>query len=311
MIRSRVNLTSRFFSILILLALVQGCSRSDKPAGPSETATAGSFELVADEALKPAIDSLVIGFLSENPRAKVTVKYKPAGRAVEALLNQDTRLIIVSRFLSKLERDLLKQHNLVLPEFDIAQDAIGVVVNKSNPLNSISMASLRKIIRNEAKSWSEIDAVTGEIKRILPDYSSSIETVLDSLFLGPNEVQPGTLTRFQTTDSVLARVAECKECIGFAGSSWLVDSSKLNVKVLPVIPEGPEGEMGKPILLHLAYIYQGLYPLTTRVNGYTFESPNSLPRGFLAYAMNAQGQTVFKKYNVLPRTQIIKVVPSR
>jgi hypothetical protein len=62
-------------------------------------------------------------------------------------------------------------------------------------------------------------------------------------------------------------------------------------------------------MLHLAYVLQGLYPLTSRICAYTTEVPNTLPRGFLAYAMSADGQRVFLNYDLLPKTQILKLVP--
>jgi phosphate transport system substrate-binding protein len=303
---------------LAFTVLAIGCG-GESNAPQLETATSGTFEFVADEELRPAIDSLVAGFMSENKRAKVTVRYTSAGQAVEDLLNEKTRLVIVARFLSPLERQLLTNHNLSLPEYDIAQNAVACIVSAKNALTEISWEDLEAVVRNDAKQWSDLKTSSfeggrgGPIIKCLPPFHSSTEYLLDTLFLQPNAVQQGTIRRFTTTDSIIAQVRNEPNAIGFIGSSWLQRLEKqgdTTIKAIPIIPKGGAGD-GQAIMLHLAYVHQGLYPLTNRVNGYTFDSPNTLPRGLLAYAMTSHGQAVFKNHNILPRTQIIRIVPNR
>jgi hypothetical protein len=121
--------------------------------------------------------------------------------------------------------------------------------------------------------------------------------------------------RFSTTDSIVAYVAAHPKSIGFIGSAWnhmLESKNDSTVKVLPLIPADSSSRgLIEPVLLHMGYIAEGLYPLVTKVNGYSFEVPNTLPRGLLAYASNAHGQTVFKNFDVLPATQPIRLVPSK
>jgi hypothetical protein len=96
--------------------------------------------------------------------------------------------------------------------------------------------------------------------------------------------------------------------LGFVSWCWLVKNPGLKALDIAILDSTSKtGE--KNIMLHLAYVYQKLYPLVSRVCAYTQEPPNSLPRGFLVYAMTAPGQKIFLDNNMLPRTQIIKIVP--
>jgi hypothetical protein len=133
---------------------------------------------------------------------------------------------------------------------------------------------------------------------------SSLETALDSIFLSDTGSVKGKAFRFQTTDSVIAKVRTGADVIGFASIAWI----KGDPTIKPLKVGTAEGKF---YLLHPAYIYQKLYPLVSRVMGYTFEPPNTLPRGFLAYAMGASGQRIFLDYDLIPRTQIIKLVPPK
>jgi hypothetical protein len=102
--------------------------------------------------------------------------------------------------------------------------------------------------------------------------------------------------------------------VGFVSSAWkheLENKNDTSVKFLPIIPHDLSSEgISEPVLLHIAYIAEKAYPLRTMVMGYTNEVPNTLPRGFFVYCMTAHGQTTFKNFGILPKTQPIKLVPS-
>jgi hypothetical protein len=155
----------------------------------------------------------------------------------------------------------------------------------------------------------------GDVTLVLPAYPSSTEYVLDSTLNNGNEPKSKYLMRFTTSDSIAAYVASHPKAIGFIGSAWkhaLEAKGDSSIKVLPVIPADSSSRgLIEPVLLHMAYIAEGLYPLVTKAYGYSYEVPNTLPRGFLAYASTAHGQTVFKNFDVLPITQPIRLVPSK
>jgi phosphate transport system substrate-binding protein len=292
---------------LFLLILLAACGKQENSSS-TETATYGSFQLVADEVLKPAIDSLVTGFMIENPTAKVTVTYTSATEAVRELMNHATRAIIIDRSLTAQERQALQKDSVELPVYKLAEDGIGCIVSVKNPATTIRKSDLQKMFSGEPTEWHDVTLV-------LPAYPSSTEYALDSVLINGNEPKAKYLVRFRTTDSIVAYVAAHPTAIGFIGSAWkhwLESKVDTSVKVLPVIPADSSSRgLIEPVLLHMAYVAEGLYPFVTKANGYSFEVPNTIPRGFLAYASNAHGQTIFKNFDVLPITQPIRIVPSK
>lgn len=286
----RKSLILAFFCIAFI-----ACNSKKNNDQETDSATSGSFELIADETLKPAIDSLVFGFNSQTPAAHVTVRYKNATEALDDLLQQRARLVLIARPLSKKERDLLTEQKIELIEADVAQNAIGCIVSAKNLLKYLSMDSLRSIASGQ----------NNDVIRVSSSYLSSTEFALDSIF-ALNKYQEGRIVRYQTSDSIITRVRKDEHALGFAGASWLKKySGDSSVRVLPVW-----GSTEKPVILHLANILQGFYPLTSRICAYTREVPNTLPRGFLAYAMSSDGQRVFFNYDLLPKTQILKLTPN-
>src|SRR5437763_9323900 len=142
------------FSLLLLLS----CGKSRQEEATLDTATSGAFELVADETLRPCIDSLVFGFNSETPNAKVTVRYKNATEALDELLQGKARLVLIGRSLSDKERKLLDQQKIELTEAEVAVNVLGVFVGAKNSLQTISMDSLRLLVENKDKNIVRISS---------------------------------------------------------------------------------------------------------------------------------------------------------
>ncbi len=321
----------KLFPVALSLIVLAGCGRQEN-VPQAETAVSGSFELVADEVLHPAVDSLVAGFMLENPDAHVAVKYTSATEAVRELLNHQARAILIDRNLTPKEDSILRQDSAsevaaggqALQKIKLAWDGIAVIVSRGNPLAAIAKSDLAKIFHGSISNWSALarpvfedpnmKKAQGTITVALPAYPLSIEYALDSILLG-SQTPSMRVVRFNTSDSMLAFVRKNPDAIGFIGSAWdynLAASGDTSVKTLPVMPADLSSRgLTEPVLLNMAYIAEGLYPLVTQANGYTFEVPNTIPRGFLAYAATAHGQTIFKNFHVLPITEPIKIVKSQ
>ena len=276
---------------LISVFVLSSCA-TKKENAPQESANSGAFELVADEAIKPAIDSLVKGFNTNYPDAKVSIRYKNATEALDDLLQHRARLVIIGRALNPKERAALASQKVDLPEWEVALNPIACITSAKNSADSTSMDELRSELSGKSKSYL----------KVLASNLGSTEGILDSIFLQDSGVKA---TRFATTDSIFLRVKDDAKSIGFVSLTWLQSKGDASVKALRI------SKGGKAIMPHLAYVYQGIYPLVGRVMGYTFDAPNTLPRGFLAYVMAAEGQRVLLNHQLLPRTQIIKLTPPK
>lgn len=282
----------------VLLLVLSSCAGKQEPKELVDSPTTGAFELVADEGIRPVIDSLVAGFNAQYTDAKVTVRYMNATAALDAMLQGKARLALIGRPLTPKERASLGSQKVELPEFEIALNPLAAIVKKENALTSLSLNMLREDISGSKEHF----------RKVMTDNLSSVETILDSLFLADTGSVKGKAARFSTTDSVIAKIMTDDGAVGLVSWCWLVKNPGL--KALDIaIPDSTSKTGEKNIMLHLAYVYQKLYPLVSRVCGYTQEPPNSLPRGFLVYAMTAPGQKIFLDNNMLPRTQIIKIVP--
>ncbi|MCF6173794.1 MAG: PstS family phosphate ABC transporter substrate-binding protein [Campylobacteraceae bacterium] len=83
-----------------------------------------------------------------------------SGKGIAALLADKTRLAGISRNIKDKERAK------GLRFFIIAYDAIGVIVNKNNPIKNLSEEQLKKIFSGEIINWNEVGGADLPIKTI-------------------------------------------------------------------------------------------------------------------------------------------------
>lgn len=89
-----------------------------------------------------------------------TIKIPGSGEGIKALLSNETKLAGISRNIKDKER------KKGLRFFIIAYDAIGVVVNKNNPIKNLSKEQLRKIFSGEITNWKELGGRDLPIKTV-------------------------------------------------------------------------------------------------------------------------------------------------
>jgi phosphate transport system substrate-binding protein len=111
------------------------------------------------------IGGTVLPHLAQDFSAKSGVNFDKidipgSGKGIAALLADRTKLAGISRNIKDSERAK------GLRFFIIAYDAIGVIVNKDNPVKNLSEGQLRKIFSGEITNWSELSGADMPIKTV-------------------------------------------------------------------------------------------------------------------------------------------------
>ena len=87
-----------------------------------------------------------------------TIKIPGSGEGIKALLEGETKLAGISRNIKNSER------KKGLRFFIIAYDAIGVVVNKDNPVKNLTKEQIKKIFAGEITNWKDVGGEDMPIK---------------------------------------------------------------------------------------------------------------------------------------------------
>lgn len=182
------------------------------------------------------------------------------------------------------------RHALDVPEekgvklHHVAWDALVVIVNKDNPVNTITLKQLRAVIEGRAKDWG---ALGGPANRPVKYYDrkgkiSGVGLMTREIVFHDPSKNFAVSTEFKSSGPLEKAIEKDKWAIGVTGIS---SARKRNVKILRLegIDTAKENIASGKYLL-----YRPLYLVTKEV-------PDALSAKFVAFAKSREGQNIISQ----------------
>jgi phosphate transport system substrate-binding protein len=277
-----------------------GLSCDDKPAHP-DTLSSGQIDVSADETYRAVIELQSKVFDSSFPNAKVTIHYKPEAECFKDYFDNKARIILVTRDLTKAEKDLCEQKQIFPSSVPLAKDAVGVIVNNGCADSLLSVEQLKAILTGTYKKKYTV---------VFDNQSSSLlRYITDSLLKG---TQLGkNVFAAKGNKEVMDYVMKNPDAIGFAGLGDISDSVDLNntgafiknVKVVALYNDSLKVYL-QP---YLAYIGLKEYPLVRKLYYVSRESYPGIGTGFANFLGGTRGQLIFAHAHLYPLRMEITV----
>src|SRR5205823_1633527 len=98
-------------------------------------------------------------FMKGHREIAVTVTGGGSGTGISALKNKSTDIANSSRAMKDEEKKDIKD----VKEFVVAQDALAVVVNPSNPINELDFGQLKDIFTAKTTNWKQLGGPDAKI----------------------------------------------------------------------------------------------------------------------------------------------------
>lgn len=286
----------RRLTVLAVLALFAGCSQ--KPGNDArDTTTSGAIHISVDESFRPIIDSQIKVFEATYPKAKITAHYKPEAECLRDLAHDSTRLIIITRKLSRDEEAFYKDSIKFVPLTGLlAYDAVTAIVNRNSPDSILSMTDIRSILAGTSsyKFRPVLDGLSA---------TSTVRFVIDSVLRG----QPlgKNVTAARSSQGVLDYVADNIDAIGFIGVSWIGNKEdtnhvsflqKVNIASIQCGICNRETYV-KPYQYNIA---AKRYPMVRGLHYILKENYGGLGSGFANFLEGEKGQLIFRRAYLWP-----------
>lgn len=204
-----------------------------------------------------------------------------SGTGIAAIIDGTTDIAGSSRFM-KLEEFQKAVANGVIPYvWEVAIDALSIVVHPSNSIGAITYEDLRRIYLGEVTNWSELGGPNWEIVVVSRDTSSGTYGTFKEFVLDNQEVTPGAL--FQSSNGAVATtVASTPGAIGYVGLGYLQPS--LRTLALAKTEAGPF--VMPSVETAITFEYALARPLFFITNGY----PTGEIAEVIKYALSDEGQ---------------------
>ncbi|HZV13114.1 MAG TPA: substrate-binding domain-containing protein, partial [Candidatus Kapabacteria bacterium] len=270
-------MTARIVALCLCIALF-ACTGNQQNQ-PQDSPSEGSLTIYCDEYVMPLMQQEVAAYDSIYPKVHLTLIPTTARDAVVQLLSGKTKLSIIGRAFTDDERKLIEKYHLPVGEYEIAKDAMAVIVNKDNPLDTIRIATLKNILlpKDSAKassmSWRSLGVKFDRfVSTVVPAPASSVYGFIVEQITGEQLKSANVVC--DSANKVVGAVRQYPGAIGF--TDWDCVSSDTTVKVLRVAGVDSTGAQGNFVMLHPAYIYLKKYPLLHSAWGYTTEGRPAL-----------------------------------
>lgn len=296
--------------------MLTGCRKA-----PTNTSSSGIATIVCDESFENIMEQEIDVF-EYNTRGKANIipYYVSEKACVDSLLDLKTQNIIITRELTEKETEYLKAKKKNVRSIPIAVDAIALIVNPENKIESLSVAEVSDILTGRTTKWDELGpGLHGDIQVVFDNEgSSTVQYMKNSLMKG--EKFGDNVFAQNTNQEVFEQVKMRKNAVGIIGVSWISADMRTRdmpreerikslaeqdttvadfdtaVKVLSIYPEGSIRAY-KP---YQAYIYDGSYPLYRTIYMISTGVNGSLSHGFYSFVTGTIGQKIIQRTGILP-----------
>ena len=288
-----------FFLTGFCVASIASCHRPE-PAGtlPTDSLTSGQIRISVDESFKPVMEEELKIFKSSYPNARIIASYKTEAECLKDLESDSTRMIFVTRGLTKEEDDYYRGRLQYPPTYEaLAYDAIAVIMNSSSPDSLLTREEIAGVLKG--KSSKPYTAVFDGLNA-----TSTVRFALDSILKG-GVFDPAHVYAEKNSMGVIEYVASHPQAMGFVGIGWIgnpedSDQDKLREKVR-IAAVACDRCPGKPYFEpSQEEIATGRYPFIRGLYYIKKENYDGLGTGFVNFLEYQRGQLIFRRAYLVP-----------
>ncbi|HQI47755.1 MAG TPA: phosphate ABC transporter substrate-binding protein, partial [bacterium] len=191
-----------------------------------------------------------------------------------------------------------KENGVVATEIAIGIDALSVVVNAANPIQTLSMAQVGAIFRGEVTNWKELGGPDSPISLYGRQPSSGTYVFFQEHVMGNKNYSP-RMKQMNGNAQIIEAVSADKAGISYVGVGYVYDDKGqiLNgIKVLDI--SAGNGKAISP--LEREKIKSGAYPIARALYQYTNGKPKGSVKNFIAFILSPEGQKVVEEMGFYP-----------
>jgi phosphate transport system substrate-binding protein len=278
-------------------------SCKEKKAQPADSATDGTIHISVDESFKPIIEEQIQVFQSAYPKTKIIAHYKPEAECWKDLMNDSTRMVIVTKKITSEEANYYADSLGLYPQSDLlASDAVALVVNRNAPDSVFTKEEVAGMLLGTEKLPYKLvfDGVNA---------TSTVRYAIDSILKG-KLFNTSIITAARSSSEVVEYIAANPGYIGFVGVSWIgnpEDSKqlellkKVRIAWLPCDSCEEANTYTKP---WQEDILTKRYPYTREIYYVLKENHVGLGKAFVNFMNSDRGQLIFRRGYLVPARRI-------
>jgi phosphate transport system substrate-binding protein len=280
--------------ILLLVAgtavALGGCGERIDPNEPQ-----GFIQTKGSDTMVNAVQMVAEEFMKEYPHIFVAITGGGSGVGLASLINQTCDVATASREMKPKEVEMALQRGVNPKELVVAYDGVAVIVNKSNPVDKLTLEDLHRIFTGKATNWKELGGKNLPIVTLSREVSSGTHMYFkeEVIQLGKKdskeEFSKQTLL-LTSSQAIVEEVAGNEGAIGYLGMGYLSDRTK-------ALRIGKDQQFYPP---DVENVLQKTYPLSRPLFLYTNGEPRGIIKLLIDFTLSPAGQRQFMETGFVP-----------
>jgi phosphate transport system substrate-binding protein len=280
----------------IVLVAVVGLSVScGRKAGEGRTA----IQNKGSDTMVNVAQAWAEAYAQQKPGVTVAVSGGGSGTGFSALINGTVDIANASRQIKQSEIDAVRTARGIVPkEYMVGYDALAVFLHPTNPISSITFATLASIYGEGGtlNRWSDMRVTipgcpSGEIVRVSRQNNSGTYAYFRETVLGDKEYKLGSRDMHGSKD-VVDLVGNTPCAIGYSGLGYATAGVKM-----PCV----SAQQGSPCITPTEQTAQDRsYPISRPLFMYTAGEPTGAVKEYLDWILSDAGQCILMKAGYAP-----------
>ena len=236
-------------------------------------------------------------YQAQHPDISISVTGGGSGTGIAALINNTVDIANASRAIKAEEITAAEANGVEPMEFVIAKDAIGVIVNHSNPVEQLTLQQIADLYTGRVTNWLEVGGDDRPIVGLSRETNSGTHVYFleEVIRLGSSDNKdifaPETLL-LPSSEGIIAEVRENPNAIGYDGLGYITSE----VKIVAVA----SNDHSTYVLPTLETVNDGSYPIARRLFIYTRGEPQGVVKDYIDWIMGPDAQAIVKELGFVP-----------
>lgn len=253
--------------LLFAVVMLSGCVATVEPHPPVH------LEIVGASSMQSLMEELADAYAKRFEYATLDVVPRSSRLGLEALRERGADVALVSRELSPDEEE-------GLTAVVVAYDAVAILVNDQNPVNSLSLREVRDIFSGDILVWSDVGGEEVDIQVLSREDGSGTREVFEQTVMREKTVTLAAMV-VPGNEAVGEFVANDAVAIGYASAVAVPDGAK----ALRIDGERPD----------LKAVRERSYVLIRPLMLVTQGDPDDEVQAFVDFVLSPAGQLIVGK----------------
>ncbi len=252
------------------------------------------IQIKGSDTMVNLVQILAEEYMAKKPGTAIAVLGGGSGTGITAIINGTCDLANHSREWKPKELDLAYEKGVRPRIFAIAVDALSIIVNEKNPIETLTMAQVGSIFRGEIKNWKVLGGPDQKISLYGRQSNSGTYSFLQEHVLNNKNYSPD-VKEMNGNAQIIEAVSQDLSGIGYVGVGYLYDEKgevRKGLKVLKIKKDDNSPEYSP---LDKEAVYSAKYAISRPLYQCTNGKPSAAVADFIRFELSPEGQAIVEK----------------